>query len=90
MIVRISGEGQYRLDDALVEDLNVLDADVEAALNDGGEFASALATLLDRVRADGQPLAADELLPSDVILPAADATAAEVRQLLGEEGLLPG
>jgi len=89
MIVRISGEGQYRLADVDLGRINELDAEVEAAL-DGGDFPAALARLLAAVREHGELLDDDELLGSDVILPAADATAEEVRAVLGEEGLLPG
>ena len=88
MIVRIQGEGQYRLDDAAIVRINELDEALEAAL-DGGDFAAALAALLDHVRAAGAPVADDEIITSEVILPAADATAAEVAAMLTDEGLVP-
>lgn len=90
MIVRISGEGQYRLDDATIDELNELDAAIEAALEDDEAFAVALAAILDKVRADGEELADEELLESDVILPPADATADDVRAMLKSDGLIPG
>ncbi len=91
MIIRISGEGQYEIDDATLARLNVLDADVEAALAaDDAEFATALAALLALVRESGTEVAADSLVESDVILPAADATAADVRAVLRDDGLIPG
>lgn len=89
MIVRISGEGQYRLDDSALARINELDDALEAALDTDG-FSAALAQLLDEVRMLGKPLAEDELAGSDVILPPADATADEVRAMLSEEGLIPG
>mgnify|MGYP001346001715 CR=1 FL=1 len=92
MIVRISGEGQYRLDDTTIEELNQLDAALESALeaDDDAAFAAALGAMLDRVRAAGVELADEELLESDVILPAAEATADEVRAVLKSDGLIPG
>lgn len=91
MIVRISGEGQYRLDDSALKAVNELDAAVESALDgDEATFAAALAALLDKVRSDGQHVPDEELVESDVILPAAEATAEDVRQMLGDEGLVPG
>ncbi len=91
MIVRISGEGQFRLDDAAIEEINRLDAALEEALTQPeAAFRAALTELLERVRALGAPLADDELMGSDVILPAPDATEDEVREMLTEEGLLPG
>lgn len=91
MIIRIQGEGQFRLDDAAINEINVLDTALESALAAGDEeFAAALAALLDRVRAVGEALADEELLESDVILPSSDATAHEVRRMLQDDGLVPG
>ena len=92
MIVRILGEGQLALDDSATSELNVLDAEVEAAVNAGDEtaFREALTALLERVRTLGTPLAADALEPSDLILPYADANLEDVREMLTGEGLIPG
>ncbi|MCH9815720.1 MAG: hypothetical protein K0U64_04615 [Actinomycetia bacterium] len=91
MIVRIQGEGQYRLDDAGIGELNKLDEQLEAALAlDEASFAVALANIEGRVRELGAPLGDEELLESDVILPPSDATASEVREMLSDDGLIPG
>ncbi len=39
--------------------------------------------------AAGSPLPIDSLVSSDLVLPAPDATLDEVRDLLGDEGLVP-
>ena len=92
MIVRISGEGQFSVDDAATADLNRLDSELEAAVNrnDEAAFTAALHGLLEQVRAQGSPLPADTLEPSDLILPPEDASMDEVREMLTEEGLIPG
>ena len=92
MIVRILGEGQYDVSDEAMSALNDLDAKVESAIESGDEtaFRAALAALLDDVRAAGVPHDADSLAPSDLILPMADATLAEVKDLLSGDGLIPG
>jgi hypothetical protein len=92
MIVRIAGEGKYSVDDAALDGLNVLDGEIEKALDAGDEkaFRSSLATLLDEVRGTGTPVAEADIVPSDLLLPHAEATLDEVRELLGEEGLIPG
>ena len=92
MIVRILGEGQLRVDDAAVSELNELDAKVESAVDVGDEagFAAALNALLSRVRDLGTPLEADSLQPSELILPQEDATMDDVRRLLADDGLIPG
>ena len=72
MIVRILGEGQFRVDDVATAELNRLDTELEAAVNHNDEaaFAAALDGLLAQVRAQGSPLPPDTLEPSDLILPA--------------------
>ena len=92
MIVRIAGEGQYDVDDSRLDELNQLDGAIEQALEAGDEqaFRSTLTTLLGEVRSAGTPVAEEEIVPSDLLLPHAEATLDEVRELLGEEGLIPG
>jgi PspAA-like protein len=92
VIVRILGEGQFRVDDAAAAELNQMDADLEAAVERGDEaaFTDALTRLLARVHADGSPLPPDILESSDLILPHEDSSMDEVRKLLTDEGLIPG
>jgi hypothetical protein len=92
MIVRILGEDQFSVDDSATAELNQLDDQLEAAVdrNDEAAFAAALAGLLARVRSLGSPLPADTLEPSDLILPPEDASMDEVREMLTDEGLIPG
>jgi hypothetical protein len=91
VIVRILGEGQFRVDDAAAE-LNQLDTELEAAVEHGDEaaFTAALTQLLANVRAHGSPLPPDMLEPSELILPHQDSSMDEVRKLLTDEGLIPG
>ncbi len=92
MIVRILGEGQYDVSDDSLDRLNVLDSAVEAAVaaSDEEAFATALAALLDDVRSAGAAHDAGALDESDLILPPADATIDEVREMLSDDGLIPG
>lgn len=91
MIVRILGEGQFKLDAAAVAELHSLDSDLEAAVerDDQAALNAALTALLAKART-GTPLPPDTLETSDVIIPHEDATVAEVRKLLTDEGLIPG
>jgi len=92
VIIRIMGEGQLQLDEAAVEELNKLDTNLEAAVeqNDEAAFGLSLQALLDRARAVGTALPADAIEPSDLILPREGATIDEVRDLLSDGGLIPG
>ncbi len=92
MIVRIMGEGQLRVADSAVSELNLLDDKLDAALKRGDEraFHAVLEALLTQVRAVGAPLPSDALHASDLILPPDGATMEEVRELMSEDGLIPG
>jgi hypothetical protein len=91
MIVRISGEEQYRLEDGSSGRLNELDDDVLAAVDSGDEqrFRDAYGRLLEFVRASGQIIGEDEIEISDVILPPSDLTLAEAGAEFTGEGLIP-
>jgi hypothetical protein len=92
MIVRILGEGQLDVDDSAADELNELDAKIEAAVekNDEAGYRAARDALLERVRSIGTPVGVEVLEPSALILPQADLTMDEVRKLLTDEGLIPG
>jgi PspAA-like protein len=91
VIVRISNEGQYRVDDALHARLNELDDAAVAAVSadDEDAFHSAFEELLDLVRTEGQELADDELGASDIILPPADLSFVEAGEEFTGDGLIP-
>ncbi|MGI5399531.1 PspA-associated protein PspAA [Streptomyces sp. CA-135486] len=92
MIVRIMGEGQLRLADSHLTELNKLDDELLAEMEsgDGPGFRRTFHALLEKVRELGEPLPDDSLEPSELILPAPDATLEDVRALLRDDGLIPG
>ena len=63
---------------------------VNSEFTDEDAFRACLTSLLSAVRDKGSRLADDELHDSDLILPPADATIEEVRELLEGDGLIPG
>jgi hypothetical protein len=91
MIVRISGEDQYRLADDQTAALNELDNAVVAAVeaNDEAAYQGSFAALLDFVRSAGQLIGEDDLSGSDLILPPPDLTLAEAEHEFTGEGLIP-
>lgn len=92
MIVRIMGEGQLELEERHLGELNELDAALgdAVAANDQPAFDRDLARLLSRVHAVGAPVLDDRLAVSGYILPGPGSSLADVRALLGDEGLIPG
>lgn len=91
MIVRISSEGQYELDERHHARLDELDDLVVATVEGGDEagYATAFAELLDYVRANGRALSDEDLEASDFILPPADLSFAEAGEEFSGEGLIP-
>ncbi len=91
MIVRIMGEGQYRLADDVRERVNELDNTVVAAVESDDEdgFHTAFEEMLDVIRTEGQPVPDDEIETSDVIVPPADTSMAEATAEFSGEGLIP-
>jgi hypothetical protein len=91
MIVRIMGEGQLKLAESHIAELNKLDDELLAEVRKGDEagFRRTFPALLEQVRAFGEPLPDDSLEPSELILPSPGATLEEVRELLSDDGLIP-
>ncbi|THA83795.1 hypothetical protein [Streptomyces sp. A0592] len=92
MIVRIMGEGQLDVADSHFAELNKLDDELLAEMEGGDEegFRRTLGALLEAVRRLGAPLPDDALEPSELILPGPDAGLDEVRDMLRDDGLIPG
>jgi hypothetical protein len=91
VIVRISGEGQFRLPDEDADRLNELDNRAVAAVDQGDEtgFRELWSQMLELVASDGNALDDDELTESDVILPPRDITFAEAKGEFSGDGLIP-
>ena len=91
MIVRIAGEGQFRIPDEDQDKLNELDNATVEAVEAGDEprFQDTWGQMLALVEADGNALDDDELVASDIILPPRDITLDEARNEFTGEGLIP-
>ena len=91
MIVRIAGEGQFRLADDYAERLNQLDNDAVAAVEakDEPRFRELWAQMVGLVDQEGTPVPNDELVPSDVILPPRDVSLEEAERDFTGAGLIP-
>jgi predicted kinase len=91
VIARLMGEGQYRVDDDVREQLNELDDRAAAAVNAGDEptLDAVLDDMWQLVRDRGEQLADDDLSASDVVIPPSDLTLEETKRLFSEDGLVP-
>jgi hypothetical protein len=91
VIVRLMGEGQFRVDDDLLSKLNELDGKAQAAADAGDEpeLDRVLDEMWSLVQADGERLADDDLHPSDVLIPPSDLTLEETQRRFSDQGLIP-
>jgi hypothetical protein len=85
------GEGQFRVPDALRDQLEAIDRQAMEALDaeDETELDARLDDMWNLVRDRGEPLETDDLSPSDVVVPPSDLTLRETRKLFAEDGLIP-
>ena len=92
MIIRILGDGQFRLDDNLVDRVNKIDNKIVKHVSQGNkeEYAKDLANLISTVKELAEPLDPVEILPSDIIVPPSDLSFEDARKVFCDEGLIKG
>jgi hypothetical protein len=86
MIVRILGEAQYDVPEDQRAGLDDLDKTLVKAVdaNDEASFTTALMALAAEVRRVGTPLPDDAFIPSELVVPFADASLEETKRLLAD------
>jgi hypothetical protein len=91
MIVRLMGEGQFRVEADVLEGLQQLDDEAGQAIEQGDEESlhRLLGTMATTVRERGERLPDDDLSASDAIIPPEDLSLDEARELFEGEGLIP-
>ena len=91
MIARVVGEGQYEVDDRLMERLDALDRQAMEALEraDEGVLDRCLDEMGQLIRQEGRRIGDDELVASDVVIPPSDLTLEETRKLVSGSGFIP-
>jgi len=91
MIVRVSTEGQYELEDRTMDSLHELDNACQAAVEAGDDarFHGCYEKLLELIRSEGSELKDDDLRASDLVLPPPDITLREAQSEFSAHGLIP-
>jgi hypothetical protein len=92
MIIRIVGQGQYDIPDNALDEFNLLDARLQTTVDSGDmeAYRHALRVLLATVVRFGHPVPDTVLTASELVLPSEDTDLERVREMLGDEGLIPG
>lgn len=103
-IVRIMGQGQYKIDKATMEKLNEIDNEIvkifdgktlpsessNVSEDTNSRLQSKLSEMASLIINKGEPLSTKEIVPSDFIIPPVDTSLEEAQELFKEEGILPG
>ena len=91
MIIRVMTEGQYRIEDGLLPELNELDSEAEQALEAGDEerLHRVLEQMAQKVRERGERLEDADLSPSELVIPPPDLSLDEAKSLFADGGLIP-
>jgi hypothetical protein len=91
VIVRILSEGQFKLPDDVQTKLNELDNEAVSAVEAGDEarFHQLFEQMLELVENGGEPVADDELVESQIIIPPRDLTFEEAKGEFTGEGIIP-
>lgn len=92
-VVRIMGHGQFTVDSRTLKKLNDIDNAivelVSTERSDDAEFKKRLIELSNLVVENGRPLDPHEIIRSDIILPSADLSIDEAKNLFRGEGVIP-
>ena len=92
MIIRIMGEGQYNVKSSQFDKLNKIDNKIVEYVQKGDEkkYKKGLADLIGLIHREGIQLDNEDLIESDVIVPPADMTLEEARQVFRGTGIFKG
>lgn len=90
MIIRILGEGQFKLDDKHIDDLNKIDNRIVDHVNKGDQiaFRKDLDKLISAVKELGEPLDPADIVQSDLIFPPEDLSFEEAKRVFSGDGII--
>ena len=92
MIIRIIGQGQFNVQSSLFDDLNKIDNKIVEYVQKGNDknYKKSLAELIAMILHESKKVSDKELVESDIIVPPADMTIEEARQVFTGTGIFKG
>ncbi len=93
-IVRIMGQGQYKVNEEIVRNINDIDNAIVQILqnadkSDDQEFKTKIGNLVQIITSKGQRLDDKEIVESDIIVPDSDISIDEAKKVFKGEGIIP-
>lgn len=92
MIIRIIGQGQFEVKSGLFDELNTIDNMIVDYVQkgDAAGYQQKFSELIGLILREGTKLPDDQIIESSVIVPPADMTITEARQIFTGEGIFKG
>jgi len=93
-IVRIMGQGQFRINEDTVKRINEIDDTIVQILQnerkaDDQEYRTKITEMVQTIKSKGQKLEDKELVESDIIVPDTDISLDEAKKVFQGEGIIP-
>jgi hypothetical protein len=93
-IVRIMGQGQFRINGDTIKRINGIDDAIVQILQneskvDDQEYRAKVAEMVQTIKSEGQKLEDKELIESDIIVPDTDISIDEAKKVFQGEGIIP-
>jgi hypothetical protein len=97
-IVRVIGHGQFKVNGATLNKINQIDNEIVNMLNDKQEdnkvvdekeFRKKITEIVNLITTEGKPIEDRELVGSDIIVPGADLSIEEAKDIFKGEGVIP-
>ena len=93
-IVRIMGQGQFRINGDTVKTINEIDDAIVQILQneskaDDQEYRAKITEMVQTIKSKGHKLEDKELIESDIIVPDTDISIDEAKKVFHGEGIIP-
>jgi hypothetical protein len=93
-IVRIMGQGQFRINEDTVKKINEIDDAIVQTLQneskaDDQEYRTKVAEIVQTIKSKGEKLEDKELIESDIIVPDRDISIDEAKKVFQGEEIIP-
>jgi len=94
IIVRIMGQGQFRINEDTIKRINEIDDAIVQILQneskaDDQEYRAKVAEIVQTIKSKSQKLEDKELIESDIIVPDTDISIDEAKKVFQGEGIIP-
>ncbi|MDQ3840774.1 MAG: hypothetical protein M3297_16090 [Thermoproteota archaeon] len=93
-IVRIMGQGQFRINEDTVKRINEIDDAIVRILQnkrkgEDQEYRAKITEMVQTIKSKGRKLGDKEIIESDIIVPDTDISIDEAKKVFQGEGIIP-